>query len=100
MLDFFFNRSQVMSRSGKRSESRVSSISASESIVNYKLTTNHSEHFYIMLVHNGVLDLTNACQGQGQVRSTMATMRKRKRVTHLVSTIFDLYFNDEHHAIL
>ena len=36
----------------------------------------------------------------GQKLPFYKKMRKRKRVTHLVSIIFDLDFNDEHHAIL
>ena len=58
----------------------------------YKLCTNRSERFYIMFVHNGAGELAYECQCRGQIMSTMVIIQymwKRKRVTHLVSTIFD-----------
>ena len=44
----------------------------------YKLCANRSERFYIMLVHNGVPELVYECQGQGQVRPTMAIIQRNE----------------------
>ena len=68
--------------------------------LSYKLCASRSGRSYIMLIYNGVPEITYKCQGQGQVRPGQQwPLHKNEEEEAFDKSSVDL-FSDETHIIL